>query len=663
MIQAALISIVYFIFSCAYQAQGIYGGDSGDLVTAAVTMGVPHPPGYPLYTALGWFTSHIPLFTPVWRVTLVSSLSHALALYYIYVLTYAMARKHIVAIFATLTLAGNYLFMLYTLTPEVFGLHDLFVALLLYLLYRVIYEKSSRWLIVSAGVWGLAFSHHPIIVFLLPAWAYAIVTLRLDKRLDMRSRYLALGAFVAGLLPYLYIPIAAHGTSIVNWDRAVTLGQFIKLITRADYGTFMSSAAAGTQMYQRFLSIRAYGDFFLLDFSYIGVFLLLVGIFWAWKFKRNFLIACVLGLICIGPGFYFYASFPLGGRFTLGTYERFMLSSYVMIAPFIGLGAYAVVRFLVHRITIIRAKSKEQIIAILSVATLLYPILFGSISVWRFMGLAHDKTAENFALDILASAPPKAIIFLVHDVALFTTQYVRYGLYKRPDTIVIQFSRLQQPDYQFVLKRIFPDLVIPPDSADFTQDFIDKNREYRPILTNSLFPLKPEFEWLPNGLLYQLVPASQKQSPEKVVQDNSLLWEKFHNPTAGVLGRYHHLMLSNVLDEYAAAAVSYGEILGQSGRLDQALKQFEKAISYGSDGKGEDAYIKLGMTQAMMGNCTEALQSLDRSVEFAATPNKELFKYEAIIYRDCLHDASRAAVLFSRYDAVQKKSETPLDQL
>ena len=122
-------------------------------------------------------------------------------------------------------------------------------------------------------------------------------------------------------------------------------------------------------------------------------------------------------------------------------------------------------------------------------------------------------------------------------------------------------------------------------------------------------------------------------------------------------------MLSNVLDEYAAAAVSYGEILGQSGRLDQALKQFEKAISYGSDGKGEDAYIKLGITQAMMGNCTEALQSLDRSVEFAATPNKELFKYEAIIYRDCLHDASRAAVLFSRYDAVQKKSETPLDQL
>lgn len=663
MIQAAFISIVYFILSCVYQAQGIYGGDSGDLVTAAVTMGVPHPPGYPLYSALGWFASHLPILTPVWRVTLVSSLSHAIVLYIVYVLTYAMIRKHMVAIFATFTLAGNYLFVLYTLTPEVFGLHDLFVALLLYLLYRVMTDKNTRWIIVSCGVWGLALTHHPIILFLLPAWVYVAVTLRLDKRMDMRTRLYAIGAFIACLLPYLYIPIAAHGSSVVNWDRAVTFGQFIHLISRADYGTFMSSAAAGTQMYQRFLSIRAYADFFLLDFSYIGVIFLAAGVLWTWKHTRTFLIAWMLALTSMGPGFYFYASFPLGGRFTLGTYERFMLSSYVMIAPLLGLGAFAIIQWIIRLLPSIRAKSKEKIVAIVFFAILLYPIMLGGISAWRFVGLASDKTAENFAKDILSSAPSRSIVFLVHDVALFTTQYVRYGLNERTDTIVIQFSRLQQPDYQVVLRQLFPDLVIPPDSSDFLHEFIEKNRTLRPIVTNSLFPLRPEYEWLPNGLLYTLVPSSEKQSPEKVVQDNAALWSQFHNPTQGILGRYHHLMLSNVLDEYATAAVAYGEVLGQSGRMELARAQFEKAVSYGSDGKSEDAYIKLGMTQAMLGNCHEALTSLDNSELHAATPNRELFKYEAIIYRDCLHDASRAAELFSRYDADQKKSETPLDQL
>ena len=580
-----------------------------------------------------------------------------------YVLTYAIVRKHIVALFATLVLAGNYLFVLYTLTPEVFGLHDLFVSLLLYLLYRVMTDKNIRWLILASGVWGFALSHHPIILFLLPAWVYAAVSLRLDRRLDLRGRVYAIGVFVLGLIPYIYIPIAARGTSIVNWDHAVTLGQFIRLISRADYGTFMSSAAAGTQMYQRFLSIRAYGDFFLLDFSYIGLALLVAGMLWVWKYNRNFLAAWILALISIGPGFYFYASFPLGGRFTLGTYERFMLSSYVLVAPIIGVGAYAAAQKLVSYLSGIRAKSKESIITIFLVAALLYPVMLGAISVWRFVGLATDKTAENFAVDILSSAPPRSIVLLVHDVALFTTQYVRYGLYMRPDTIVIQFSRLQQPDYQYVLKQLFPDLVMPPDSGDFLQEFIDKNSALRPIVTNSLFPLRPEFEWLPNGLLYVLVPASEKQSPEDVVQDNAVLWAQFHNPTQGILGRYHHLMLSNVLDEYASAAVSYGEVLGQSGRLLLARAQFEKAISYGSDGKSEDAYIKLGMTQAMMGNCHEALGSLRESESYAAAPNQELLKYEGIIYRDCLRDASRAAALFFRYDAVQKKSETPLEQL
>lgn len=663
MIQAAVISIVYFLISCVFQAQGIYGGDSGDLVTAAVTMGVPHPPGYPLYSALGWFASHIPLFTPVWRVTLVSSMSHAIALYFIYLFTYSVIRKHMVAVFATLALAGNYLFALYTLTPEVFGLHDLFVSVLMYLLYRVMTEKHVRWILISAGMWGLALSHHPIIVFLFPAWGYAIYILRLDTRIDVRARLQIIGIGILGLLPYLYIPIAARGTSVVNWDRAVTFGQFIKLVTRADYGTFMSSAAAGTEMYQRFLSIRAYVDFFLLDFSYIGVVFLVFGVLWMWNNKRNFFIAWAFALVSIGPGFYFYASFPLGGRFTLGTYERFMLSSYVMMAPIIGIGAYYAVQKLVGYISGIRKKSKEQIVAILFTGTLLYPIMISSITIWRFVGLAQDKTAENFAVDILASAPPRSIVLLVHDVVLFTTQYVRYGLNTRPDTIVIQFSRLSQHDYQLVLKKIFPDLVIPPDSDDFIQDFIAKNQQLRPIVTNVLFPVQEGFEWLPNGLLYMLVPSAQLQSPEKVVQANRELWSNFHNPTQGILGRYHHLMLSNVLDEYATSAVAYGEVLGQSGRLDLALAQFTRAVSYGSDGKGEDAYIKLGMTQAMLGSCKEALTSLEKSTAFAATSNLEMFRYEAIIYRDCLRDASRAAELFARYDAVQKKTETPLNQL
>src|SRR3989344_8286706 len=40
----------------------IYAGDLGDLVTAAYVFGVPHPPGYALFTLLGSILSPISFF-------------------------------------------------------------------------------------------------------------------------------------------------------------------------------------------------------------------------------------------------------------------------------------------------------------------------------------------------------------------------------------------------------------------------------------------------------------------------------------------------------------------------------------------------------------------------------------------------------------------------
>jgi len=47
---------------------GLAGGDSGELIMAAYTLGVAHPPGYPLWTiitkiALYWFPSSPPAYT------------------------------------------------------------------------------------------------------------------------------------------------------------------------------------------------------------------------------------------------------------------------------------------------------------------------------------------------------------------------------------------------------------------------------------------------------------------------------------------------------------------------------------------------------------------------------------------------------------------------
>ena len=47
-----------------------FGTDGGDLITAAVTLGVPHPPGYPLYTTLGYVFAQLPIGTVAFRLNL-----------------------------------------------------------------------------------------------------------------------------------------------------------------------------------------------------------------------------------------------------------------------------------------------------------------------------------------------------------------------------------------------------------------------------------------------------------------------------------------------------------------------------------------------------------------------------------------------------------------
>jgi tetratricopeptide (TPR) repeat protein len=71
-----LISGAVFLY---YMSPSITLQDSGELVTGAFNFGVPHPPGYPLWTFLGWVWSHlVPFGNPAWRICLMSVLTGAL---------------------------------------------------------------------------------------------------------------------------------------------------------------------------------------------------------------------------------------------------------------------------------------------------------------------------------------------------------------------------------------------------------------------------------------------------------------------------------------------------------------------------------------------------------------------------------------------------------
>ena len=147
---AILVSICFLLFYVVLQSVSIYGGDAGDLVSAAYVFGVAHPPGYPLYTFLGWLLTRLPIATVAWRVTLLSSLPAAATIGMLYLLLQKLIRSRSIALIAVMTFGFSYLFWLYASVPEVFSLHIFFITLCAYLFYE--YHQTGKMWYLWRGV-------------------------------------------------------------------------------------------------------------------------------------------------------------------------------------------------------------------------------------------------------------------------------------------------------------------------------------------------------------------------------------------------------------------------------------------------------------------------------------------------------------------------------
>lgn len=215
--------------------------DGGELITASVTLGIPHPPGYPTYVLLGKLFSAIPLGPVAYRYNLLSAVCVAGA---VGLLAAALMGRPgspasrglppLTAVAAALTFAFVPLVWSQAVVAEVYGLNLLLVAAFLFTWSR----RGPAWL---AGLWlGLAVTAHLTSLLLLPAALWGAVSderrVTNDERAVPATSVLRAVAMLAagvavGLLPLLLLPLLAHGESPVVWGRPTDLAGWWWLVS------------------------------------------------------------------------------------------------------------------------------------------------------------------------------------------------------------------------------------------------------------------------------------------------------------------------------------------------------------------------------------------------------------------------------------------------
>ncbi|XP_066480378.1 protein O-mannosyl-transferase TMEM260 [Tiliqua scincoides] len=232
------------------------GGDSGELITAAYELGVAHPPGYPLFTILAKLAIELlPFGSVACRVNLLCALLGAVASSLLFYTVVRLSGTHAAGIFAVGMFSFSRLTWQWSIAAEVFSLNNLFVGLLMAL--SVHFEDATtakeRSKICKAGAFccGLSLcNQHTIVIYVLCIVIWVFSRLWRERELTLGHMLELTFCFLAGCLPYLYLPASSYlNKARWTWGDQTTVKGFVTHLLREEYGTFaLAKSENGSSM-------------------------------------------------------------------------------------------------------------------------------------------------------------------------------------------------------------------------------------------------------------------------------------------------------------------------------------------------------------------------------------------------------------------------------
>lgn len=229
---AAVALLVYWLTL----APTVTSEDSGELITAAHSLGVPHPPGYPAWTLMAAVWAHLPGLSAAYGVNLMSAAFGAATVALTYLVGRALSCSPSAAAVGALCLAFSERFWSQAVIAEVYTMNTAALGGVLLGLVQWARTRRPAWLHLSAATFGLALAnHHMLTLLVTPALTWFLWRVRAPGLPGFRILVTSSALIAAGLALYAYLPIAASRSPAMNWGDPSTLSAFWAHVTRASY--------------------------------------------------------------------------------------------------------------------------------------------------------------------------------------------------------------------------------------------------------------------------------------------------------------------------------------------------------------------------------------------------------------------------------------------
>ena len=525
------VFVIYFL--TLYPS--VPGGDSGELIAAAKVMGIAHPPGYPLFTILGKVFTWLPVGNVAWRVNLMSAVFDAGAA----VLLFLSVVRWTASIPSALLAGGLFAFSpfvwSYAVRAEVFSMNNFFAAALLFCAVSYHQLKEKRYVYWGAALFGLGMgNHHTLLFFGIPMVAWSLW--KSPKTFLSAREFLILsGLFLAGLLPYIYLPIAAAFKPIIYWGDFSTWDGFFAHVSRRDYGTFQLGTGKEGDHTQLIAGVKVYLESLPSQFLWIGPLLGIWGVSSTLK-KEGRLGAASLTVflfLLYVVVFHRLANLPPSVPHYYGVLTRFWQLPNTLMALWIGLGFSLVLKKLQGQIKYPQALPFVFVISILAVQVGMN---------YKEQDNHTNLIFDHYGRSILSPLPPKALFLTMGDLSTNTTRYLQQCEGYRSDVRIIDRQLLSAPWTQPIIAKNYPDIILPGTSYRFQKqvgadtydlnDLISANGNQHSIFISNLNPREAttwdQSQSWPFGVVNRVVTPAFPFNLEEYLESTERAFEDLH---------------------------------------------------------------------------------------------------------------------------------------
>ena len=574
-----LTMIIYTITLCPT----VYVGDSGELTAAALTLGIAHPPGYPIYVILGkFFSILIPCGPSAMEMNLFSALFGALSTIVFYHIMRIINAGRIVSITTALMLAFLNPFWSQAVVARVYTLNAFLILSAVYFLLRYYTTRDIKNMYYYFLSLGFGLANHPVTIITLPAALIFVICVNNDNKFHPLSWLKFFLSTLPGASLYLFLPLRSMTNPLINWGNPGKGKRLMDFIMRTEYWDrkYVHDIQDAIEVVWFYIGLVP------RELMYAGLIFLCIGAYTL--FHKQKLIGLLFLCVC-----FFNILFMImhASRSDIFYWPRYIIPAFISIIAVTGFGLDIVIKHFSR-------------FRFLPAMCLIFPVSQCFFN-YHLNDCSYNTLAEDINIHILEQLPPDAALMAQGDNILFPITYFHHVLNMRPDIKLFEVGMNQLSAFEFD----------PRKNPTFFTHYNNLGVD--------------ELHLIPDGLVYKVVTSDMTPPPIRSAQELldtlSLKTLEQDKPvyldylSRCMLGDYYFMLAANVHRKSFKDALPLYRKAGEIA-YDNDVVHYNLGLVYGREQEYYDAMQEFKTVLAIDRKNIKAPQYIN---QFAALANQQ----------------------------------------